>query len=293
MDPDKRILILRSHISRMPPLSPTVTKVLTLCGRVDATASDLNKIISIDPVLMGKVLQLINSAYYGMPQKVTSLVRAIILLGINTIKNMLLSTAILGKLSQKRDFQALEIVEFWKHSLAVGVTAKLIAAKHGIPQDELEGYFIAGLLHDIGKIPLNNKYAKEYLEVLNLSENNHQSLVISENLALGTDHARVGKLIAENWNLGDEITDTITHHHDAGEYSGDNQGLVYVVTLADYLVNTLEIGYSGNAFPTQIDPEVLAFLGSRLNISYERLRGVVKNINEEIDKAKIFLSISG
>ncbi len=292
MESDRRLTLLKAHINRMPPLSPTVTKVLTICNDIDASPADINRVISVDPVLMGKLLKLINSAYYGLAQKVTSLVRAIIMLGINTVKNMLLSTAILSNLGNKKNFNALEMVEFWKHSLAVGVTAKLIAKKHHVPPDQLESFFIAGLLHDIGKIPMNNKFSDEYYQALDLSEENHQALYISEMELFGTDHSTVGKLIADNWHLGDEISDTIFRHHAAADYVGDYKTTVFVVTLADYLVNTLGIGFSGNAYPGEIDPVVLNFLGSQLDITYDNLKGVVKEITIEIERAQVFLSLS-
>lgn len=292
MESDRRLILLKAHINKMPPLSPTVTKVLTICNDMDASPADINRVISVDPVLMGKLLKLINSAYYGLSQKVTSLVRAIIMLGINTVKNMLLSTAILSNLGSRKNFNALEMVDFWKHSLAVAVTAKLIAKKHGIPPDHLESFFISGLLHDIGKIPMNNKFSDEYYQALDLSEEHHQALYLSELELFGTDHATVGKLIADNWHLGDEISDTIFRHHAAGEYNGDNKTTVFVVTLADYLVNTLRIGFSGNAYPKEIDPSVLEFLSSNLDVTYDNLKDVVKEINVEIERAQVFLSLS-
>jgi putative nucleotidyltransferase with HDIG domain len=292
MDPDKRLRLLKSHIDRMTPLSPTVTKVITICNQRDTSPADISRVISVDPVLMGKVLRLINSAYYGLPQKVTSIVRAIIMLGINTVKNMLLSTAVMSTLGNRKNFNALEMMEFWKHSLAVGVTAKLIAKRHRLPPEVQEEYFIGGLLHDIGKIPLNNRFSEEYYQALDLSEDTHQPLYVAENQMLGTNHAQVGKLIAENWNLGDDIADTISHHHSESEYEGENRQLVYAVTLSDYLVNTLNIGYSGNSHPMDIDKEVLLYLSSQMDVTYDNLRVVVKDINLEIEKAQVFLKMS-
>ncbi len=292
MESDRRLNLLKAHINKMPPLSPTVTKVLTICNNVDASPADINRVISVDPVLMGKLLKLINSAYYGLSQKVTSLVRAIIMLGINTVKNMLLSTAILSNLGNRKNFNTLGMVDFWKHSLAVGVTAKLIAKKHKLPPEELEGFFISGLLHDIGKIPMNNRFPDEYSRALDLAEEKHQSLFLSETQIVGTDHSTVGKLIAENWHLGAEISDTIFRHHTTATYDGEHKTMVYVVTLADYLVNTLGIGFSGNPYPGELDPVVLDFLSSQLNITIANLKGVVKEINMEIERAQVFLSLS-
>ena len=102
----------------MPSLPITVSKVLEICNNPKTSPVDLNQVISLDPVLMGKVMRLINSAYYCLPNQITSLVRAIIMLGINTVKNLALCTAVLGTLDKKGDFQALNMEGFWRHSLA-------------------------------------------------------------------------------------------------------------------------------------------------------------------------------
>src|SRR5512136_2738351 len=154
---ERTLAVIQGYISRMPSLPITVSKILQICNDPRTSPVDLNQVISLDPVLMGRVMKLINSAYYSLPNQITSLVRAIIMLGINTVKNLALSTAVLGNLGKKSNFQALNIDGFWRHSLCVGVAAKLVAAKRKRDAKQLEEYFVSGLLHDIGKIPLNNK----------------------------------------------------------------------------------------------------------------------------------------
>ncbi|MDZ7640457.1 MAG: HDOD domain-containing protein [Desulfurivibrio sp.] len=129
MSGEQREKKLRHFIARMPSLSTTVTKVLEVCNRPDTSPNDLNRVISLDPVLTGQVLKLINSAYYSLPNEIGSLTRAIIMLGLNTVKNLALSTAVLGSLGQEESFHSLEMDAFWTHSLGVGVTAKALAAR--------------------------------------------------------------------------------------------------------------------------------------------------------------------
>src|SRR5512136_1775497 len=126
---ERTLAVIQGYISRMPSLPITVSKILQICNNPKTSPVDLNQVISLDPVLMGKVMRLINSAYYSLPNQITSLVRAIIMLGINTVKNLALSTAVLGTLGRASDFQALNMEGFWRHSIAVGVTAKLISSK--------------------------------------------------------------------------------------------------------------------------------------------------------------------
>jgi putative nucleotidyltransferase with HDIG domain len=292
MEPEIRLLLLRSHIDKMPPLSPTVSKVLALCNNRDASPVELNKVVSIDPVLTGNVLRLINSAYYGMSQKITSVVRAITMLGINTVRNLLLSTAVLSTLGKKANFNSLNSAMFWEHSLATGVTAKLIALRHKIPVEMVESYFIAGLLHDIGKIPLNNKFPDEFTATIEKAEKNGLTLFLSENRTFGIDHTHIGKLIADKWSLGTDISDTIEFHHTSADYEGEHKNIVFIVSLADYFVNTLKIGYSGNIHRAEIPPAILQYLKDRLGVTLKSLEGIIKDISSEVEKSRVFLTLT-
>lgn len=275
------------YISKLPSLSVTVTKVLEICNKPGTSPVDLNKVISLDPVLMGRVLKLINSAYYGMSQKVTSLVRAIIMLGLNTVKNLALSTAVMGTISTKNNFQALQIDGFWRHSLCVGVTSKLIAKKMMIPAQELENYFIAGLLHDIGKIPLNNRLADQYMMCMGLSDRNKQTLSETEQQSLGINHCESGAMIAEAWRLSDELKAVIQYHHTPDEYNGPHKRLLNTVIVANFYASTNEIGFSGNRFPSVPSEEILTNLG----ISWDFLDDIGDQVVKEIEKAQVFLNI--
>ncbi|MBA7672361.1 hypothetical protein ES703_80537 [subsurface metagenome] len=198
---NKALIRLNRHIDSMPSLSITVSKILEVSRDPQVTAKDLNKVISLDPVLVGRVLKLVNSAYYGLRNKVTSLVTAIIMLGINTIKNLALSTAVLGNVQKDSSFKALNVDGFWRHSIGVGVTSKLIAAKIGITLNRQEEFFIGGLLHDIGKIPINVLFEEDYLKAIHQADFEKTQLIDMESKIIGITHSEVGKMIAEKWRL--------------------------------------------------------------------------------------------
>ena len=125
---EARLRKIRKFVNKMPSLSTTVSKVLEICSRPDTAPNDLNKVISLDPVLTGQVLKLINSAYYSLVNKVTSLTRAIIMLGLNTVKNLALSTAIIRSVGQTKKSKVLPIQKFWAHSIWVSGKNSLLPA---------------------------------------------------------------------------------------------------------------------------------------------------------------------
>ncbi len=283
-DRKARLDHIRVFVDKMPSLSTTVGKVLEICSRPDTAPNDLNKVISLDPVLTGQVLKLINSAYYSLVNKVTSLTRAIIMLGLNTVKNLALSTAIIRCVGQAKKSKSLPIKDFWAHSIGVGVLAKLLAAEQGVPLAEREEYFVAGLLHDLGKVPFGDEYA----EVLTKVAQVHKPLKVLENELMGLDHEEVGEMIASKWKLNAVLTDAICHHHAVEQAAPEHQGLVATVALADFYVCLFDIGYAGNRYP---DESTLAGMLEKCGLTWSAVVAMSPVVDAEISKAEIFLQV--
>jgi putative nucleotidyltransferase with HDIG domain len=271
----------------MPSLPTSVTKVLEICNNPQTSPADLNHVISLDPVLVGRVLKLINSAYYGLGQQVTNLARAIIMLGMNTVKNLALSSAVLGSLSSKKSSPGLDMEGFWRHSLCVGVSAKLLARKRGIDAKQTEEYFTAGLLHDIGKIPLNAVLSKEYMLTVSTADREKKSLSLAEENALGLNHCQAGALITTAWKLEGAVGDAIIHHHNYEEYTGDYKDVLYSVAAANRFSSLTGIGFSGDRHPVPLP----ALIWETLNVSREFFDEIEESVNTEIGKAEVFLKI--
>ncbi|MDR2020272.1 MAG: HDOD domain-containing protein [Treponema sp.] len=275
------------YIRNMPSLPTTVAKVLEVCNNPQTSPADLNHVISLDPVLVGRVLKLINSAYYGLGQQVTNLARAIIMLGINTVKNLALSTAVMGNLSSKKDFQGLNMEGFWRHSLCVGVAAKILAKQRGIDTKQTEEYFTAGLLHDIGKIPLNAVLSKEYMLTVSAADRERLSLFRAEDKTLGMNHTSAGAMIVKAWRLEGAVGETIMHHHNYGEYSGPHKDVLFSIAAANRFASIMEIGFSGDRYPEKTEP----LIWETLEVGRDVFEGIEAMVNEEIEKAKIFLRL--
>jgi len=286
---EKRQKIIQNYILRMPSFSTTVAKVLEVCNSPKTSPNELNKVISLDPVLTGKVLTLINSAYYSLPKKVSSLTRAIIMLGINTVKNLALSTAIMGSVGGKGSFHALDTDDFWTHSICTGVTSKILAASIGVPAAEREEYFVAGLLHDLGKIPLNNRFPDKYTQALEMANAKQISLYQAEDLTLGINHCLTGKMIAEKWKLSETLVDAIYFHHSPGNVCEENKQVTTLVAISNIYANILEMGSSQGLYT---DKEILTNLFDSVGIDWTTLSDIRDNVIDEIEKAKIFLKVS-
>ncbi len=289
LNKEQRFIRIQNHIDRMPSLSTTVTKVLEICNRPDTSPKDLNQVISLDPVLTGQVLKLINSAYYSLPNKITTLTRAIIMLGLNTVKNLALSTAILGTMRKEGAFQSLPMDHFWTHSICVGVTAKALAAEKGISTLMREEAFVAGLLHDLGKVVLTNCFTKEYSHALASTKKDQASLRAREIDIFGFDHGLTGKMIAEKWQLNETISDALCHHHDPEGTPEDTRELVSIVALANVYANIYDFGSAGDPFQEE---ETVQHILDMAGFAWEDLTFLLDKAEEEIENALIFLQVS-
>ena len=278
---------LTDYIKDMPSLPTSVTKVVEICNNPRTSPADLNRVISLDPVLVGRVLKLINSAYYGLEKPVTNLVRAIIMLGINTIKNLVLSTTVVGHLAEKKTSEGLDMEGFWRHSLCVGVSAKLLAKKRGLDRKLLEEYFTAGLLHDIGKIPLNAVLANKYMITVDTAGKERKPLSLAEENALGLNHCEAGAMIAAAWNLDGAIRDAIVHHHTYETYSGKYVDVLYSVAAANRFSTLAGIGSSGDRHPVPLP----IIIWEALNVAWDVFDEMEEIVNREIEKAEVFLKL--
>jgi putative nucleotidyltransferase with HDIG domain len=278
---------ISNYIENMPSLPVSVSKILEICNNPKTTARDLTRVISLDPVLVGRVLKLLNSAYYGFDHQITSLVRAIIMLGLNTVKNLALSTTVISTLVKYKKHEGLEMEGFWRHSLCVGIAAKLIARYRGIDPELLEEYFTAGLLHDIGKIPLNAILSKEYMFTVAAADRERIPLFRAEDAMLGINHCAAGAMISNAWRLSGAIGDAIIHHHNLAEYNGAHKDILYSIVAANHFASFEDIGFSGDRFPKM--PEQVIW--QTLSVSEETLAGIKTTVNREIEKARIFLKI--
>jgi len=249
---DKRIDLILQQLEELPTLPAIAVKVLEATGRDDSDASEVVKLIESDPALTTRILQLVHRADVGASGQVTSVDRAVVLLGFEAIRSAVLAVSVFETFreAQPRLGAHFRRDEFWKHCVAVACAAELLAStlpkSAGIDPSEA---FVCGLLHDLGKVALDAVLPKSFGRVVEAAEMLHGNIADLERQVIGLDHMVVGKRLAERWNLPATIRDCIWLHGQApGALPNNvkNPRLVNLVTLADTLVREQHLGYSGN-----------------------------------------------
>ncbi len=269
-------------IEKMPSLPTTVGKVIELANDLKSSAKDILAVIQMDPVLTAKVLKLINSAFFALPNKV-SLKQAIVLLGVNTIKNLALSSAIIGQMDKGRStLKDFDQFRFWQHSLGTAIAARLLARRIGIDQLQQDEYFVAGLVHDIGKLVLAQALPLQFVRTIQLAQSRRVPSWQAEREVLGIDHSEVGALLARKWSLSENLEGSVCFHHQPRE---QQSRLTWVTHLANHQVNLQ--GYSSylEADQAVLDEQALPALG----IAPAELEPILAGLPQELENASIFL----
>ncbi len=227
---------VKQVIHQIPPLPGVVMRLIELVDSENATAEQVESLIVTDPVLTAKVLHLANSAYYGLSRSISTIKQALLVLGFHAVKNLALGIASITVLKNGRAPTPQEL-ELWEHSfLCAGIARELmLRLKRGTRK--AEEAFMGGLLHEIGIIVLMTRFPKEYQQVLEYAhkpQSEGLSLMDAERQLLGTDHAQVGGLLAERWELPDELVEVIASHHAPVLPASDHAQVLASVMLGDF-----------------------------------------------------------
>lgn len=277
---------IEQAVKKMPAISPVLGKINELSHEMNASPRDLVKIIMLDPVITGKVIKLVNSSFYGLPQRVQTLGQAVVLLGMNTVKNVAISTALLSTLSIQGKRSPLPQEEFWQHCLATAIACKFLAKNLRTPAsaEGSETYFIAGLLHDVGKILFVRADPDRYEKALEESRSLGVSLSFAEMAHFGCTHMQAGGVLARKWKLDKALVDVIDRHHvPPGKAVNPLRGLVII---ANNLCKRAQIGESGNC----VEEEMAADLPGLLGIKPQVLEKLPEMLPSELEKAVEFLN---
>ena len=273
-----------SFVEGIPELSVTASQVVEICSRIDSTPEELSQVVSEDSVLSEHVLKLVNSAYYSLVSEVTSLTRAITMLGFNTVKSITLSKAVNKAVARLNFPQILPMDGFWRHSISTGVAAGMLSRVKQGSTTQREDFLICGLLHDLGKMA----FVESYTEVISLSEHTQITPVEAERELYGFDHQQVGLKIARKWQFNDTIRNCIGFHHEVDRSEEVDKIQTAFLALGDVYANIYDLGYAGNFYPSETE---LNNLLSLTGVSWAEFRSIGKDIEAEVLKAGVFLQL--
>jgi len=260
------------------PTLPTVYLALSeVMADPRSTARDISQIVSNDLASSSRVLRLANSALYGYPGQIDTLSRAVVVLGFDEVRNLVLATSVLDLFSKQDSAFDFRPGDFWAHSLGVGIASRIIGQACHLPN--AENLFVAGILHDIGKLVFFEFAEKEFTRALDQANKCQQPLWESEMEILGMDHSRGGWLLVENWNLPPAIQNAIGGHH-TGLIGDPPDPLVAAVHIADTLVRALELGFGGDDLIPRPNGQAWEVLGLPSNTLTEFAPAVLQQFEE-------------
>jgi len=217
-------------------LPQVVMKVIDLTNNPRSTAADLEKVIGTDQGFAAKVLTLANSAYYGLPRRVSSIREAVMFLGFKTVRSIAMTITSFNMFLGKSDSISLAKREIWRHSLNTAVISKSLATliREVIPEEA----FVAGLLHDIGKTLLDQYVHEDFLSIMEYIKEHQVTFIEVERQLMPFDHAQVGREVVIRWNLPLILAEAIGFHHEPIR-AVLNPSLTATVSMANLLAHSL------------------------------------------------------
>jgi putative nucleotidyltransferase with HDIG domain len=281
----KQLKTLTEKIPSLPTLPTVLTQMNQLLQDPHTSAEEVGKAIANDQSLASKVLKLVNSAFYGFPGKINTITHAIVILGFGTVKNIVLTASIFDSFGGKGDAGAFNVEDFWLHSIAVGTAAKVIAKQTGFRAHE--ECFLGGLMHDIGKIILNQYTKPEMAKILKHVSQNNCLFFEAEKKELGITHQEIGGWLANKWNLPKDLTCTIEYHH-YPPAAAEHAHITSIVHLADILIRALDIGSGGDNKIPKLNEDAW----KKLNFKEGDLQKLFFEIEQEVEKAAVFLTLN-
>ena len=223
------------RIPDLPTLPHVVLEVNKMLQNYDTSIKKLSEIIEKDQAMVSKILRLVNSLFYGFRSKIRNIPHAIIVLGFNTTRNAVVSVSVVDTFSEKESSEGFEITEFWKHSVAVAVTSRHLSERTGL--DSPDDCFVAGLLHDIGKVVLSQHFPEPFIQIWKSATEDGISFCEAEKGVLPVNHAQIGGYLATKWKFPVSLVDSITYHHDIRK-DVSNLGQLWIVHAADIIAET-------------------------------------------------------
>ncbi|MDY6851463.1 MAG: HDOD domain-containing protein [Thermodesulfobacteriota bacterium] len=239
------------RIKNLPTLPGIVQKISGMVESPHTSSSDVARLISQDQVLSAKVLRMANSAFFGMSRKISSITQALVILGFDVVKGLVLTSSVFEMMKQS-------MAGLWEHSVGCAAASGVIARRLGRP--DAEEVLVAGLLHDLGKVVLSLEMPEEMAVIMKEAQTKQISFYETEGEVLGFNHQDVGLWLSEHWNLPDNLSEPMRYHHQPERAVNAVQETA-IVHLADIIIRAKGFGFGGDDFVPPLSAPAWKILG--------------------------------
>ena len=256
---------LSTAVERMPAFPKSVQRILELTRDINCPPKELVAVIEKDPVIAIKILKIVNSAYFSLPSKVTSISQSVIFLGLNTLKNLALNFSTIGMLP-RQNAAGFDMQAYLMHSLLTAGIARALVDRYADGEADATDAYTVGLLHNFGKVVFAQFMPQEFHRALELAETDELALHVAEERVIGADHAYVGAMLARHWQFPPSLVACIGGHH-----QGHGEGaLAECLHVADLIseqlcdeadIDVADISCNG-ALPPRFDGELGSVVAS-------------------------------
>ena len=270
--------VLLNKFTTAKTLPHIAIKLTKLISDENSTMQDFEKIIKMDPTLVLRILRGANSPYYGLRQKVNSISRAVVIIGINNLRNMIVTEGLRDIFKGKNSKNAFSRNRLWLHCVAVSICSQMIMERiFGLNGEDA---FLCGILHDIGMIVEDQTAPDLFYRVCNTYDENSKPITDYEKEIVGTDHCEIGYLLAKDWQLPVDVQEGIQHHHKTMDHVSPSS-LTGVIQLAEYIASQLDY----TAIPG-MKAKLSLPLAEHIRNNVKEYKALVRDLPNEMSKAK-------
>ncbi|HLT17886.1 MAG TPA: HDOD domain-containing protein [Thermomicrobiales bacterium] len=275
---DKLGAQITADIHQLESLPAVVIEALDQLSRPDVNLRQVANVIGQDAVITARMMSIANSVYYRRGAAVHRLSDALVRLGIAMVKEVLLTASVMGVMDRKLTGYQLDRGQLYRHSVATAIGARILAQHTNYPYRE-EAY-IAGLLHDIGKLIFDRYLRDHYEAVIEFSTTNQVPFVEAEARILGYDHAQIGGLVIASWELPARFVEAVSTHHSPSA-ARDFPELAFIVHLANAFTLTLGVDVGGDGLMSMVEAKAI----SALHLDAHKVERIIAEMAEAVKRA--------
>lgn len=266
-----------NKIENLPTIPSILRKILEIIEDPKVSLQKISEFVASDPTLTARILKMVNSPVYGFPGRISSVNHAMVILGLNTVKGLLIGVSVFEVMKKN-------MVGLWEHSLSSAIYARLISKRKNL--EAPEEVSVAALLHDIGKVILLMAFKEEYNKILEVTKTKDDFLYEIEKEHFGITHAEIGGIVGKKWHFPLKLIEPIMNHH-RPLLSKNFELETSVVHLSNILALSRGIGYSGEIYVNPVNPTSW----KNLDFNFEDIKDIFIEAEEPISSSqKIFSS---